>query len=144
MLRFTSLIFLIAVFGCLGSRAHIIDDTAFHNPRKLVGDSVTGRISVETLGVNKFTPEEEKKQEFWRSLAHEELLQNVQKQQLNTNKAKNIIMFLGDGMSLTTLTAARILKGQRNNRTGEEDALNFQKFPHMALSRVRGKFRKTF
>ncbi|XP_030387605.1 membrane-bound alkaline phosphatase-like [Scaptodrosophila lebanonensis] len=45
-------------------------------------------------------------------------------------------MFLGDGMSLTTVTAARILQGQRKGNTGEEDALSFEKFPHTGLSRT--------
>ena len=31
---------------------------------------------------------------------------------INTNIAKNIILFIGDGMSLATLTAARIYKAQ--------------------------------
>ncbi|XP_061398595.1 membrane-bound alkaline phosphatase-like [Musca vetustissima] len=69
-------------------------------------------------------------------MAREEVLKAIGKQNLNVNKAKNIIMFLGDGMSLSTVTAARILKGQRKNHNGEEDALSFEKFPHMALSKT--------
>ncbi|XP_061398596.1 membrane-bound alkaline phosphatase-like [Musca vetustissima] len=88
------------------------------------------------MGVNKTTPEEEKDPEFWRNLARSEVLKAVEKQKLNVNKAKNIIMFLGDGMSLSTVTAARILKGQRKNRNGEEDALSFEKFPHIGLSKT--------
>lgn len=48
-------------------------------------------------------------------------------------KAKNIILFVGDGMSITTLTAARILAGQQQESTGEENFLSFEKFPHSAL-----------
>ena len=51
-------------------------------------------------------------------------------------KAKNVILFLGDGMDLTTITAARILKGQRKGNTGPEDALMWDKFDHVALSKV--------
>lgn len=40
--------------------------------------------------------------------------------------AKNIILFIGDGMSLTTLAAARVYKG------GEEKSLSFQEFPYVA------------
>jgi len=53
------------------------------------------------------------------------------------NKAKNVIFFVGDGMDLTTITAARILKGQRKGNTGPEDALTWDKFDHVALSKVR-------
>lgn len=52
-------------------------------------------------------------------------------------KAKNVILFLGDGMSITTLTAARILKGQLARESGEEGSLFFEKFPRVALIKVR-------
>ncbi|XP_073811726.1 membrane-bound alkaline phosphatase-like [Musca autumnalis] len=85
---------------------------------------------------NRFTPKEEKHPEFWHSLAHRELFKQLQKKDLNRNKAKNVILFLGDGMSLSTITAARILKGQRKNQTGEEESLSFEKFPYVALSKT--------
>lgn len=50
--------------------------------------------------------------------------------------AKNIIMFLGDGMSLTTLTASRIYKGQMEKRSGESEYLSFEKFPFVGMSKV--------
>lgn len=56
--------------------------------------------------------------------------------QLPTNTAKNLIMFLGDGMSLTTLTAARIYKGQLHNTSGESEYLSFEKFPFTGISKV--------
>ena len=54
----------------------------------------------------------------------------------HAGKAKNLILFLGDGMSLTTITAARILEGQRNGASGEEHRLSFEDFPYTALSRT--------
>lgn len=51
--------------------------------------------------------------------------------------AKNIIMFLGDGMSVTTLTASRIYKGQMEKRSGENEYLSFEKFPYVGMSKVR-------
>ncbi|MHC9085174.1 alkaline phosphatase [Luteimonas sp. RIT-PG2_3] len=51
-------------------------------------------------------------------------------------KAKNVIVFLGDGMSLTTVAAARILAGQRDGQPGEETQLSWERFPHTALSRT--------
>ena len=57
---------------------------------------------------------------------------------LNTNVAKNIILFIGDGMSLPTQTATRIFKAQNQDSQvkGEETFLSFEKFPHMGLSKV--------
>lgn len=50
--------------------------------------------------------------------------------------AKNVIVFLGDGMSMTTITAARILDGQRKGESGEENRLSFENFPATAFSRT--------
>ncbi|SHF27083.1 alkaline phosphatase [Microbulbifer donghaiensis] len=47
--------------------------------------------------------------------------------------AKNVILFVGDGMGISTLTAARILEGQLRGENGEENALSFEEFPHSAL-----------
>lgn len=51
-------------------------------------------------------------------------------------RAKNVILFVGDGMSLTTVTAARILEGQRAGRPGEENQLAWESFPNTALSKT--------
>lgn len=51
-------------------------------------------------------------------------------------KAKNVIIFLGDGMSLTTVTAARILDGQQKGGSGEENRLAWETFPDTALSKT--------
>ena len=51
-------------------------------------------------------------------------------------KAKNVILFLGDGMSLTTVAAARILDGQRKGGPGEDNQLSWEKFPYTALSKT--------
>lgn len=51
-------------------------------------------------------------------------------------RAKNVILFVGDGMSLTTVSAARILEGQRRGEPGEENLLSWERFPHTALSKT--------
>jgi len=51
----------------------------------------------------------------------------------NTRRAKNIILFVGDGMGVSTLTAGRILEGQLAGRSGEEGLLSFESFPYTAL-----------
>lgn len=48
-------------------------------------------------------------------------------------KARNLIFFLGDGMSIATLTASRILEGQQQGRNGEENNLSFERFPASGL-----------
>jgi len=52
------------------------------------------------------------------------------------NRAKNVILFVGDGMSVTTVTAARILEGQLAGEPGEENSLAFEDFEHLALSKT--------
>ncbi len=47
--------------------------------------------------------------------------------------ARNLILFIGDGMGPTTVTAARILAGQRAGGPGEDAVLAFERFPHTAL-----------
>lgn len=49
---------------------------------------------------------------------------------------RSLILFIGDGMSIPTLTASRILGGQRQGEAGEEYRLSFEDFPHTALSRT--------
>ncbi|TWG93997.1 alkaline phosphatase [Luteimonas sp. J16] len=51
-------------------------------------------------------------------------------------RAKNVIVFLGDGMSLTTVAAARIFDGQRAGTPGEEHLLSWERFPHTAFSKT--------
>lgn len=51
--------------------------------------------------------------------------------------AKNVILFLGDGMSIPTVTAARIYKGQLQKEDGENNQLAFDKFPYVGLSKVQ-------
>jgi len=48
-------------------------------------------------------------------------------------KAKNVILFIGDGMGISTITAARIYEGQKRGETGEENRLSFEKFDNVAL-----------
>jgi alkaline phosphatase len=46
--------------------------------------------------------------------------------------AKNVILFVGDGMSFSTVTAARIFEGQQRGETGEENLLSFERLPYTA------------
>ncbi|REL36988.1 alkaline phosphatase [Thalassotalea euphylliae] len=45
-------------------------------------------------------------------------------------QAKNVILFVGDGLGISTITAARIMAGQQAGLAGEEYELSFDKFPY--------------
>jgi alkaline phosphatase len=47
-----------------------------------------------------------------------------------------VILFIGDGMGVSTVTAIRILDGQQKSMSGEENVLPFERFPHVALSKT--------
>jgi alkaline phosphatase len=53
-----------------------------------------------------------------------------------TGQAKNIILFVGDGMSVPTITAARILEGQERGVDGESNTLAVDTFPYVGLSKT--------
>ncbi|KAB0792962.1 hypothetical protein PPYR_12582 [Photinus pyralis] len=72
---------------------------------------------------------------FWNSQADKTIADRL-KNTINTNVAKNVILFLGDGMSITTLAASRMHMGQRNNENGEQSQLSFEKFPYTGLSKT--------
>ena len=48
-------------------------------------------------------------------------------------RKRGVILFVGDGMGVSTVTAARILEGQNKGLAGEENLLAFEHFPHVAL-----------
>lgn len=68
-------------------------------------------------------------QEFWLQQG-KDYIRKQQQQKQNTKVAKNVIMFLGDGMGLTTLVAAR------NYIESEQTKLSFEEFPYTGLSKT--------
>lgn len=48
-------------------------------------------------------------------------------------KAKNVILFVGDGMGISTITAMRIYDGQTKGMDGEDNVLSFEEFSDVAL-----------
>ncbi|XP_035008679.1 alkaline phosphatase, tissue-nonspecific isozyme isoform X1 [Hippoglossus stenolepis] len=88
-----------------------------------------------SLGKPQF-PEQEKQPKFWNAWAQRTLKSALDLQKLNTNQANNLILFLGDGMGVPTVTAARILKGQLNGQSGEETQLEMDKFPFVSLAKT--------
>lgn len=51
-------------------------------------------------------------------------------------RAKNVILFIGDGMGVSTVTASRILEGQQKGMNGEENNLSFDLFPFTGLAKT--------
>ena len=51
-------------------------------------------------------------------------------------RAKNVIIFIGDGMGISTITAGRIYAGQQRGVDGESFKLSMETLPYMALSRT--------
>lgn len=51
-------------------------------------------------------------------------------------RAKNVILFVGDGMGVSTVTAIRIHAGQKLGQSGEEHILSMESLPHTALSKT--------
>lgn len=85
----------------------------------------------DDVNQSKNIPPEEIESNFWINKAQNHLKDVLASEPYNTpKKAKNIILFLGDGMSLTTVAATRVFIG------GEEKSLSFEKFPYFGLSKV--------
>ena len=63
-------------------------------------------------------------------------IDHAKRQKIRNGKAKNVILFIGDGMGISTLTAARIFEGQQRGESGEENRLSFEEFPFSALSKT--------
>ncbi len=91
--------------------------------------------SLQTADTNPFPVKRTETPETWKrdGEAHIQSAKNPPK---FGKKAKNVILFLGDGMGITTITASRILEGQMRGESGEENQLSFEKFPNVALSKT--------
>ena len=63
------------------------------------------------------------------------LVQDNLKLKTNKNTAKSAILFLGDGMGITTITATRFLDGQKKGKSGERNVLSWEVFPWSALAK---------
>lgn len=67
--------------------------------------------------------------DYWLNEA-QKFIAEQNKKTLNTNVARNIIFFMGDGMSMPTLAATRVHLG------GEEKTFSFEKFPSTGMSKT--------
>lgn len=92
--------------------------------------------TLQTTGDTKpFPTKRAETPETWRRDG-EAAIQARKNQRKFGSRAKNVILFLGDGMGVTTITASRILEGQMRGESGEENKLSFEQFPSVALSKT--------
>ncbi|XP_041897800.1 intestinal-type alkaline phosphatase-like [Corvus kubaryi] len=80
-------------------------------------------------------PAEEEIPSFWNKQAAAAIEASF-KLQPRIRTAKNLILFLGDGFGIPTITATRILKGQQQGKLGPETPLALDAFPYVALSKT--------
>jgi len=73
--------------------------------------------------------------QYWMEMGKKELEEALHVEP-NKKLAKNIILVVGDGMSLSTVTAARIMKGQNQGLDGVSSKLSWEKFPHVGLAKT--------
>jgi alkaline phosphatase len=98
-------------------------------------DRVTNELSLQESPDIQLT--DQKKPWFQSSISELEKKRLAAKKiQNQMGAAKNIILFVGDGMSLTTVTASRIFEGQRKGLLGEENNLSFDNFPFSGLAKT--------
>ncbi|XP_030370635.1 alkaline phosphatase 4 [Scaptodrosophila lebanonensis] len=80
--------------------------------------------------------------QYWHKVGLQQLEKTIQKakrakENSYERKAKNIIIFIGDGMGLSTISAGRIYKGQYlKTGFGEETMLSFDEFPNTGLAKT--------
>lgn len=70
--------------------------------------------------------------DYWIQNAQDALIAKTQEKQITTT-AKNVILFLGDGMFVPTIAASRVYLNGQNK---EENSNSFEKFPNTAFSKV--------
>ncbi|XP_053669575.1 alkaline phosphatase-like [Anopheles marshallii] len=75
-------------------------------------------------------PTREKDREYWQASGQDRLRRQLEHVKQNLNVAKNVIIFLGDGLSIPTLAATRMYMG------GEELELSFESFPYTGLAKT--------
>ncbi|KAK4878622.1 hypothetical protein RN001_011128 [Aquatica leii] len=85
-----------------------------------------------------FNPKGPTDRNYWQRDAQEFIERKIYNNRIPERQfAKNLIIFIGDGMGVTTSTAARIYKGQRTSTgRGEDYSLSFDHFPHVALAKT--------
>ncbi|XP_040152044.1 alkaline phosphatase-like [Anopheles arabiensis] len=124
---------LICVLLVITVSVHVTVDGVITNP-------LSNFVTVPNLGpthpmdnpdwVPPTAPTREKDREYWLTSGQARLRRQLELNEQNINVAKNVIIFLGDGLSIPTLAATRMYMG------GEELELSFETFPHTGLAKT--------
>lgn len=75
-------------------------------------------------------PKEELNIDYWRRSGQDLLREQLHKNHLNLNVAKNVVIVIGDGLSLATQMATRAYLGNENVQ------LSFEKLPYTGLAKT--------
>ncbi|MEQ1952108.1 alkaline phosphatase [Mesorhizobium sp. CN2-181] len=104
--------------------------------KKLARAAIAG-VSMLALAAPAFAQSPVKQVQDSDYVAAQAALDKIMAVKPNTGKAKNVILFVGDGMSIPTITAARIFDGQKKGVDGESNSLSFETLmPYVALSKT--------
>ncbi|BAN36604.1 alkaline phosphatase [Sulfuricella denitrificans skB26] len=109
-----------------------------HSVRKLVAAAVATTFTLSgvapAFAAEPVVQGPESVSDWWN--AGQAFVADSKKLHANRHHAKNVILFVGDGMGISTVTASRILEGQMKGATGEENRLFFETLPYVALSKT--------
>lgn len=114
--KFLALILCLTISISLADEYH--HSSSLRNNRRKISPSPSPLLNIQ-----------EGSRTFWRNKAQNHLM-NILSRQSIEKKAKNVILFLGDGMGMTTVSATRPHMGNENN------LLSFERFPFYGLSKT--------
>jgi len=87
---------------------------------------IPGKPKIKNNQFRKDINPAENTEKYWRDLTKNEIKKAIEKERIE-KKAKNVILFIGDGMGYPSQSAGRILKG------GEEYYTTIDKLPFSGL-----------
>ncbi|XP_017037365.1 alkaline phosphatase 4 [Drosophila kikkawai] len=134
----------LALFGLLFGGLMAVSWAATTQPPPLIrtlsaGGDIGPQFKLEDQQSSKREPEDA---QFWHKVAMRQLEKTIKQaekvgEKSYRKKAKNIIVFIGDGMGVSTISAGRIYKGQYlKHGPGEEESLVFDDFPNTGMAKT--------
>jgi len=99
---------------------------------KLTTASLPVLAALSSAAIAQAIPEHQKNN-AWFIDARDKVETRIADTENTGSAARNAIVFVGDGMGLSTITAARIFAGQSLGQPGEEAVLSFETLPFTAL-----------
>jgi len=103
--------------------------------RRAVAIALAAALAPSAFGATSPSPAAEADPAHWRAVGAKALA--AQAAAYRGETAKNVILFIGDGMGISSVSAARIYAGQKAGGLGEDHQLSFERFPTIRTSRPR-------